>query len=88
MKRWPRISWLHWLALGGFNFPGMGYPEMRALLDSERQQAKARAREPVRSTLPPPHGPERLVTPVLSEVEQELWRCIQGEHGAACGGSS
>jgi hypothetical protein len=83
MKRRVRIIWTYWLVFGGFVFPGLGYPEMRALLDAERHQAA----KPARMSLPPRHGPERLATPELSPVERELWRCIQGEHGADCVGS-
>lgn len=89
MRRWVRANWLRWLVAWGISLPGgMGYADLRVLLWPSEQPDSPGKQEKGRTNHPPPHGPERLAAPDLTPVEQELWLCLQGEHGADCAGNT
>ena len=69
-------SFFRFLVAWGMSHPGgMWHPDMNALLGFTEVH-------------PPLYGPERLVEPILTQEELELWRCLQGKHGAECGSGS
>jgi hypothetical protein len=85
MKR-LRAKLLRWLVTWGVSAVGfVSCVDVRMLLAQPEQDGTP---DPDCTSVPPPYGPERLTARILTPVEQELWRCLERDHGSDYGGSS